>query len=71
MRVFFACIGCYMLVRVVGVIHLQWATNDNHCIGVDISGKTNNNMGLAEYVADADECDKQPYGERDKATSPG
>ena len=25
---------------------------------------------MAEYVADADECDQQPYGERDKATSP-
>ena len=23
-----------------------------------------------EYVADADECDQQPYGERNKATSP-
>ena len=23
-----------------------------------------------EYVADANECDQQPYGERDKATSP-
>ena len=27
-------------------------------------------MDMAEYVADADECDHQPYGERDKATSP-
>ena len=27
-------------------------------------------MGMHEYVADADECDQQPYGERDKATSP-
>ena len=27
-------------------------------------------MDLAEYVADADECDQQPYEERDKATSP-
>ena len=26
-------------------------------------------MDMAEYVADADECDQQPYGERDKATS--
>ena len=26
---------------------------------------------MAEYVADADECDQQPYEERDKATSPG
>ena len=25
-------------------------------------------MGMDEYVADADECDQQPYGERDKAT---
>ena len=31
--------------------------------------KTNDNMDMAEYVADADECDQQPYGERDKATS--
>ena len=23
------------------------------------------------YVADSNECDKKPYGERDKATSPG
>ena len=28
-------------------------------------------MSMAEYVADADECDQQPYGERDKATNPG
>ena len=27
-------------------------------------------MDMAEYVADADECDQQPYGERDKETSP-
>ena len=27
-------------------------------------------MDMAEYVVDADECDQQPYGERDKATSP-
>ena len=26
-------------------------------------------MDLAEYVADADECDQQPYEKRDKATS--
>ena len=25
---------------------------------------------MDEYVVDADECDQQPYGERDKATSP-
>ena len=25
---------------------------------------------MAEYVADADECDQQPYKERDKETSP-
>ena len=25
-------------------------------------------MRMDEYVADADECDQQPYGERDKAT---
>ena len=25
---------------------------------------------LVEYVADADKCDQQPFGERDKATSP-
>ena len=35
------------------------------------SGKTNDNMDMAENVADADECDQQPYGERDEATSPG
>ena len=27
-------------------------------------------MDMVEYVADADECDQQPYEERDKATSP-
>ena len=26
-------------------------------------------MDMDEYVADADECDQQPYGERDKETS--
>ena len=25
---------------------------------------------MAEYVVDADECDQQPYEERDNATSP-
>ena len=51
-------------------ICFAWATNDNHCIGVGISGKTNDDMGLDEYVADADECNQQPYEERDEATSP-
>ena len=27
-------------------------------------------MDMAKYVADTDECDQKPYGERDKATSP-
>ena len=36
-----------------------------------MSGKTNDNMSMAEYVADADECDQKPYGERDKATNLG
>ena len=27
-------------------------------------------MSMDEYVANVDECDQQPYGERDKATSP-
>ena len=35
-----------------------------------VEKKTNDNMDMVEYVADADECDQQPYGERDKATSP-
>ena len=26
-------------------------------------------MGMAEYVADADECDHKPYEERDEETS--
>ena len=26
-------------------------------------------MDMAECVADANECDQKPYGERDKATS--
>ena len=49
-----------------------WTTNDNHCFDVGISGekKTNDDMDLAEYVADVDKCDQQPYEERDKATSP-
>ena len=53
------------------VIHLEWATNDNYCIGIGISGKTNDDMDPTEYVADANECDQQPYEERDKATSLG
>ena len=28
-------------------------------------------MCMDEYVADADQCDQQRYGERDEATSPG
>ena len=35
-----------------------------------ISGKANDNLGVAEYVVDADECDQQPYEERGKATNP-
>ena len=27
-------------------------------------------MDMAEHVADDDKCDKKPYGERDKETSP-
>ena len=27
-------------------------------------------MDMAEYVANANKCDQQAYGERDKATSP-
>ena len=27
-------------------------------------------MDMDEYVADAEKCDQQPYGERDKETSP-
>ena len=27
-------------------------------------------MDMVECVADANECDQQPYGERDKVTSP-
>ena len=36
---------------------------------VGISGKTNDNMDMAKYVADADKCDQQPYEERDKVAS--
>ena len=43
----------------------------NIALVIVISGKIDDKMGMAEYVADADECDKQPYRERDKATSPG
>ena len=67
MRIFFVCIGCYILVRVVGVIHLQWTTNGKYCIG----GKTNDNMSMVEYVADVYKGDQQTYGERDKETNPG
>ena len=28
-------------------------------------------MDMAEYVVDANECDQQPYGERDKAKNIG
>ena len=36
-----------------------------------VEKKTNDNMIMAEYVADADECDQQPYGERDNETNLG
>ena len=39
-------------------------------MGIDISGIANDNMDMVEYVSDADECDQQPYEERDKETSP-
>ena len=35
-----------------------------------VEKKTNDKLDLIEYVANADECDQQPYEERDKATSP-
>ena len=35
-----------------------------------VKKKTNNDMDLEEYVADANRCDQRPYEERDKATSP-
>ena len=35
-----------------------------------VEKKTNDNMDMAGYVADDDECDQQPYEERDKETSP-
>ena len=41
MRICFACIWYYILVKVVGIIHLQWTTNGKYCIGVGIGGKTN------------------------------
>ena len=37
---------------------------------LELVEKNNDNMDMAEYVADADECDQQPYGEREKATIP-
>ena len=43
---------------------------DKVIIGVGIGGKTNENMSMAEYVDDADECDQQPYEERNKTTNP-
>ena len=51
-------------------IYVQWTTNDNHCFDVGISGQTNDDMDLDEYVADVDEWDQKPHWERDKATSP-
>ena len=38
-------------------IYVQWTTNDNHCFDVGISGQTNDEMDLDEYVVDADEWD--------------
>ena len=35
-----------------------------------VEKKINDDMDLDEYVVDADECDQQPYEERDEATSP-
>ena len=34
-----------------------------------VEKKTNDNMSMDEYVADVDEGDQQPYGERDKETN--
>ena len=62
MRICFVCIGYYILVRVVGVIHLQWTTNGKYCIGVSIGRKTNDNMSMDEYVVDVDKGDQKPYG---------
>ena len=50
---FLACIGYY----IVRIIHLQWTTNGKYCIGAGIGRKTNDNMSMAEYVFDANECD--------------
>ena len=37
---------------------------------LELVGKNNNDMDPDEYVVEADECDQQPSGERDKETSP-
>ena len=52
MGICFACIGYYILVRVVGIIHLQWTTNGKYCIGVGIGRKTNDNRSMAKDVDD-------------------
>ena len=69
MGICLACIGYYILVRVVGIIHLQWTTNGKYCIGVGIGGKTNDNRSMAKYVDDVVAWDHQPYKKRDKETN--
>ena len=55
------------------VVHCKYIipTNGKYCIGVGIGRKTNDNMSMAEYVADVAEGDQKPYAERDKATNLG
>ena len=56
-----ACIGYYILVKIVGIIHLQWTTNGKYCIGVGIGIKTNDNRSMAKDVDDVVTWDHQPY----------
>ena len=52
MEICLPCIGYYILVRVVGIIHLQRTTNGKYCISVGIGRETNDNKSMAKDVDD-------------------
>ena len=60
MRICFARIWYYILVRVVGIIHLQRTINGKYCIDVGIGRKTNDNRSMNKDVDDVVAWDHQP-----------
>ena len=55
MRICLACMGYYMLVRIVRIIHYNEPLMIIIALVLGLVEKSNDDMDMAEYVADADE----------------